>query len=128
MGLKIKVKDDVFIHFTPRKNLDSILKFDGLQKNPPGIQKRGIDAITAVSLKWGKYVPEVQTQGIKDRDIVAIIFKTLTKPKYGYVEEVVWGRDLKFNGKPKIVSFQQGINLLKKANTLKDEDEMVEYY
>lgn len=124
----MKLKDDVFIHFTLKKYLPSIEKFNGLMKSPPGIQKRGTDALFAVSLKWGWYVPDVQTRGIKGGEVVGIIFKTNDMPKYGYPEEVVWNGDLKFDGKIKVVSLAQGISLLKQKKEIEiDEDTVVSY-
>lgn len=48
----------------------------------------GDDTVCAISTQWGRHTPGVQHNRL-DEDAVAIVFKTPTKPEYGFAEEVV---------------------------------------
>lgn len=107
---------DRFVHFTTTKRAEQILADGKLLMNPP-YKKMGIHAVAAVSTIWGWYSPKVQTTHVKaepGEDVVAIVFKTSTKPEYGYVEEVIWHRDVQLQN-PKLVSFPRGASMLKRT-------------
>lgn len=129
----IKTTKDTFLHFTYKEYAEEIKKSKILMKNPPGIEKRGIDAVTAVSLTYGMYVPGVQITGLleksrrNNRPLVAIIFKTNTVPVDGHVEEIIWHEDVKITA-IKIINYKQGINILKHINSQIDVDELIHYY
>lgn len=122
----IDLQDDRFVHFTPTSRVDEILKSGKLLMRPP-YEKFGIDAVNAVSLRYGTFVPGVQTSHIKGDDTLsAIIFNTTAIPKYGYVEEVVWKTDVPLLN-PVIVSAQEAIGLLQNNSEKLEDDAMVIY-
>ncbi len=124
----IDVSKDRFIHFTPRSRAAQILKDGKLLMRPP-YKKMGIDAVNAVSLVWGQFVPGVQTSHTKldpGDDLVGIVFQTTTTPDYGFVEEVVWKRDVALRN-PKVVSFSQGKGLLSRAPVQIGDGDQVRY-
>ena len=126
--MKVKTTSDTFLHFTFKTRAKSIQSSSKLLMNPPGVKKRGIDAITAVSLTYGDYVPKVQTDGlIPKKEVVAIVFKTNTIPSYGYVEEIIWHNDVSIKSL-KVVSFSDGVRLLKQIKNTIEEDVMLSYY
>lgn len=108
---KMNVEDDEFIHFT---GLDSALKIkeDGvLELEPKGIKKFGAYSNFAISLKYGKYLPTVQTTHIKAPIIAAVVFKTNDIPYIGRPSEVAWEGDINLIN-PRIYTKDQGIELL----------------
>jgi hypothetical protein len=113
------VKNDRFVHFTPRARAKEIIQSGKLLMRPP-YKKFGIDAVTAVSLVWGAFVPAVQTTHSGDRDLVAVVFRTNAIPKIGYTEEVVWERDVPLK-KPRVVEAKRAITMLRRASSLKQE-------
>ena len=113
---------EVFVHFTPPERAEEIIRSGKLLMNPP-YKKFGIDAVSAISVVWGTFVPGVQTSHSKRNDLVAIVFKTRTPPEYGYPEEVIWKHDVTLV-RPKIVSFAKGKGMLKGRF---DEDGQVFY-
>lgn len=111
----IPTRKDKFVHFTTHARALQILASGKLLFNPPH-HKMGIDAVTAVSLVWGSYVPRVQTDHLKklDEPLVALIFQTTTRPDYGRLDEVVWESDVVLKN-PKVVSFEKGVAALQRA-------------
>lgn len=115
----VKLKDDSFVHFTTKERANEILNGGKILQDPP-YKKFGIDAVTAVSVNYGKYVPRVQMDHIpNNKDAVAIWFRTNTLPSYGYIEEVIWHEDVKLiDGK--IISKEQAISLLENNEDIED--------
>lgn len=120
------VNQDEFIHFTLASRAQQIVADGKLLMRPPH-KKFGIDAVSAVSIHWGKLVPGVQSTHIKatpDDPMVAIRFKTSTMPSYGYVEEVIWDRDVILKS-PKVISAAAGVALVRGAKPLGGQDQVV---
>lgn len=90
---QMDLAQDTFIHFTLPERVAEILKEGRLLHHPP-YPKFGGDAVYAISLTYGVFVPKVQTTRYKGAPLQAIRFKTTAIPKYGYVEEVVWEKDV----------------------------------
>lgn len=92
------VKDiatDKFYHFTSPENAQQIIKDKLLSWDKVGTgPNRGISAICAVSAVWGYYVKSVHVGSRPEESTVAVEFTTDDKPDYGYVEEVLWHRDV----------------------------------
>lgn len=121
---------DLFVHFTLKSRADQILDSGKLLMRPP-YPKFGADHVAAVSAVWGWYTPSVQTTHTKvppGDELVAIVFRTSTKPSpVNYVEEVVWNRDVALQN-ARIVSASQGASLIRKApEKLPDEQDGVTY-
>lgn len=93
------VRDDTFVHFTPQSRADQIVADNRLKMNPP-YPKFGIDSVNAVSLRYGKFKPNVQTTHTRttpDDPIVAVVFKTNVIPDgANFIEEVYWHEDVIF--------------------------------
>ena len=121
---EMDVSKDQFVHFTTFERARQIVDAGKLMMNPP-YAKFGGDAVYAVSAVWGDSVIGTQTTHIKGKNIVAIVFQTNTKPKYGFVEEVVWERDVILRN-PKIVTKNKGLSLIRGANSVTGDD-MVRY-
>jgi DNA topoisomerase-1 len=119
---EMKVSSDVFVHFTTQDRAEQIIASKKLMMRPPH-EKFGGDAIYAVSAVWGDFVPKVQTTHTKGGPLVAIVFKTSTKPDYGHPEEVVWHRDVSLKS-PKIVPVSRGVSMLRGAKTIADDDQV----
>jgi len=120
------VNQDEFIHFTTESRAQQIMADGKLLMHPP-YKKFGIDAVSAVSIHWGKLVPGVQSTHIKvtpDDPLVAIKFKTSTVPSYGYVEEVIWDRDVILKG-AKVIPAAAGVALIHGAKPLGGQDQVV---
>ena len=98
---EMKVSQDVFVHFTTQDRAEQIVASKKLMMRPP-YEKFGGDGIYAVSAVWGDFVPKTQTTHTKGGPLVAIVFKTSTKPDYGFVEEVVWRRDVSLKSGPRL--------------------------
>lgn len=110
----INVINDSFIHFTYRNRAEEIINNGKLLINPP-YDKFGIEGVQAVSVNYGEYIPSVQLthlQNNENNDIVGLHFKTNTVPDYGYVEEVIWKRNVNLIN-PTILSVEETIKLLK---------------
>ena len=121
---EMDVSKDRFVHFTTFDRARQIIEAGKLMMRPP-YDKFGGDAVYAVSAVWGDSVIGTQTTHIKGKNIVAIVFQTSTKPKYGFVEEVVWDRDVVLRN-PKVVTKSKGLSLIKGANSVTGDD-MVRY-
>jgi len=120
------IKDDEFIHFTQPERASQILKDGKLLINPP-YEKFGGSSINAISVVFGKSLPGVQTTHIESESIVAIIFKTNSIPKVGFVEEVSWDKDVNLIN-PKIISKEKAISILNNTpQTLEDDGSYVLY-
>ena len=119
------IKDDLFIHFTPKDRAEQIVESGKLLFNPP-YEKFGIEAIGAISAIWGEFVPGVQTTHIDGDDIVAVLFKTNSIPKYGYVEEVLWGNDVALIN-PQIISKEDAIKILRTNGSQVLESDRIRY-
>lgn len=115
---------DRFVHFTTRERAEKIIASGRLLMNPP-YKKSGIDAVNAVSVVWGWWVPRVQTTHLPPGELCGVLFTTDTPPEYGVVEEVVWKQDVHLK-RARIVSFEAGIAALKKTpeRLLDDSDEV----
>ena len=118
------ISKDRFVHFTTFDRAKQIIAAGKLMMRPP-YEKFGGDLVYAVSAIWGDSVIGTQTTHIKGKNIVAIVFQTSTKPKYGFVEEVVWDRDVVLRN-PKVVTKSKGLSLIKGANSVTGDD-MVKY-
>ncbi len=117
--VKVTIKEDSFLHFTTKQRAKEVLDSGKLLMNPP-YKKFGIDAITAVSVNHGKYVPRVQTTHIgDDEEIIAIWFTTDTKPSYGYIEEVIWHEDVNLIN-AKIITKEQAVKMLNSNDDVED--------
>jgi len=115
---------DRFVHFTTADRATQILETGKLLMRPP-YPKFGIDAVNAVSMVWGSFVPGVQTTHSKD-PLVAIVFQTSTVPKYGYPEEVVWDKDVTLRN-PKVIRASKAISMLKRTPEQIEDGDMVVY-
>lgn len=122
---KMNVEDDKFIHFAPKERLEQILETNTILMNPP-YKKFGIDAVTAVSLTYGDFVPDVQTSHSDSDSLGAIIFETKITPKIGYIEEVIWEEDVRLIN-PKLITFDKAVNLLRKTVNKIEEHDAVLY-
>jgi len=118
------ISKDRFVHFTTFDRAKQIVTAGKLMMRPP-YEKFGGDAVYAVSAVWGGSSLGVQTTHIKGKNIVAVVFQTSTKPKYGYIEEVVWDRDVVLRN-PKVIAKSEGLSLIKGANSVTGDD-MVRY-
>lgn len=109
---ELPLREDEFVHFTPAKRALEILKSGKLLMDPP-YKKFGTDAVSAVSLTYGTYLPGVQTTHIADDEgqIVAVKFKTDTLPQIGFVEEVSWQEDVNLID-PKVITHAKAKRLL----------------
>jgi hypothetical protein len=115
--------DDTFVHFTPIDRAREIIKGGKLLMDSP-YQKFGTDTVNAVSFTYGTHKPNVQTSHINlddGNELVGIVFKTDTMPKFGFPEEVVWKTDVNLIN-PKIVSVDEAISKLNKFTPDVDED------
>lgn len=115
---------DRFVHFTAPDRAEQILSMGKLLMRPP-YPKFGIDAVNAVSVVWGEFVPGVQTTHIKG-PLVAVLFQTNTMPKHGFQEEVIWDRDVVLRN-PKIIPANKAISMIKGAPESIGEDDYVTY-
>ncbi len=123
----MRVLDDMFIHFTPHSRAQEIIRSGKLLMNPP-YKKFGIDAVVAVSLHYGDLKPRVQLTHIdaKDEPIAAVVFQTPTLPKIGYVEEVIWDKDVDLVD-PMLVTAAEGEELLQNTPQKITGDDTVKY-
>ena len=124
------VRKDTFIHFTNEAMSEQILSSGKLLENPP-FSEVGIAGVQAVSLTYGIFSQSVVGERLQRRSKeyglpVGIVFKTSIPPNYGYVEEVIWERDVLLMD-ARIVSFEEGKTLLKKRPEDIDEDSQVIY-
>lgn len=114
---EMELRRDQFIHFTTSLRALKILASGKLEYDPPN-KLPGASGVHAVSTVWGAYVPEVQrfidrnVEG--EGDVVAVLFKTTTKPKIGFLEEVIWDRDVVLKNE-KVISAQQAVRLLQRT-------------
>ena len=122
------IRRDRFIHFTLVPRLNEIIQTKKLLMDPP-YKKFGIDAISAISLLYGKSVPGVQTthHNVKNEDeLGAIMFSTKTIPKYGVIEETVWETDVNII-MFKLLTTKQAKNKLTQNIMKLDDQDMVHY-
>jgi hypothetical protein len=112
---KMNVRDDEFIHFTPSSYALEILQTKKLLMDPPH-KKFGGDAVYAVSLVYGAATPGTQSSHIPADvgEIVAIRFKTDTKPRIGFIEEVSWERDVRLKS-VKLLPMNRAMAMLRKT-------------
>lgn len=123
---RMNVREDRFVHFTPSSRALEIARTKKLLMNPP-YKKFGIDAVAAVSLVYGKFVAGTQTTHIKtDEELVGIIFTTNAIPDVGYVEEVLWKRDVPLS-KVQIVPANRAISMLGSTPERIDGNDQVYY-
>lgn len=94
---EMDLRQDRFVHFTSSKRALEIMASGRLLHNPPD-KISIVEGVYAVSVVWGQYTPSVQTYIERQRsgegETVAILFRTSTKPKMGFPEEVDWDRDV----------------------------------
>lgn len=115
--MTLSVKQDKFVHFTPTNRVEQILKDGKLRLNyqPEFATAEGVYAI---SLTYGEHVPTVQyerlTKKYGESGVAALVFRTSTVPKVGFVEEVDWMEDVTLL-QPKVVSFKEGVRLINSA-------------
>lgn len=113
---EMDLDQDHFVHFTSSKRASEILASGKLLYHPP-YKKFGIDKIGAISLVWGAYAPGVQTthiQADKEGGLVAVMFKTDTKPGTSFPEEVLWDRDVVLK-QAKVLPVSMAVSLLQRA-------------
>jgi DNA-binding ferritin-like protein len=95
----INLSKDFFYHYTYANRVDDIIA-DGYLR-PNHIEDNdapGASGVYAISGVWGWDVYSVQMSGGKKsraKEMVALKFKTNTKPKRGFVEEIVWDKPVK---------------------------------
>lgn len=121
---RMDIQDDEFVHFTTLERAEQVIKTGRLLFKPPH-PKFGTDTVDAISIVYGQYVPETQTNHIKG-DVVAIRFKTSAIPDSGHAEEVKWMSDVKLLN-PSIISKEEAIHLLEKTPERIPEDGLVLY-
>lgn len=109
------VREDRFVHFTPSSRALGVLKDGKLKTNPP-YQQFGGSGVYAISLRYGAYVPGTQVTHIdqSEGEMTAIVFETTAVPERGYVEEVVWNRDVPLK-RAKIMPARQAIGMLSRT-------------
>ena len=123
--LKLRVQDDEFVHFTSKRRAEDILKSGKILMKPP-YAKFGPDAVYAVSLTFGRAIPGVQTshaQKYADEEggLVAIVFKTNTRPDFGQSEEVGWKQNVNIHS-ARIVPASSGLDMVRNSpDTVKDD-------
>lgn len=124
---RMRVGQDTFVHFTPLSRALEIAKRKKLLMKPP-YPKMGIDAVNAVSLTYGGYVPSVQTTHIKDRTdpIMAVVFQTSVPPQEGFIEEVTWKRDVPLKN-VKVIDASKAIAMLRRTPEQITGDDSVTY-
>jgi len=113
------VGKDYYYHYTYRDRAEEIIE-DGYLRPNFYKDQPGAVGVFAVSGSYGQEVTSLQVSGSRKEhmdNIVAIKFKTRTKPKYGYPEEVIWDKPVKII-KPEIVSFSKAVQDLKKNEDL----------
>ena len=111
---RMDVKEDLFVHFTPSSHALGIIKDGKLKVNPPYRQFGGA-GVYGVSLVYGSGTPSVQTTHIKtDEELVGIVFRTNAVPDIGFVEEVVWNRDVPLRS-AKLVPARQAFGMLSQS-------------
>ena len=102
---KMNLEDETFIHFTTKKKAEKIINDKKIKMELSEI----LEAVFAISATYGEYVPSVQIK--KNKDQVAVKFKTNTMPKVGFVEEVSWNNDVNITD-AEIISKNEAINIL----------------
>lgn len=113
---EMPIQKDTFVHFTLASRAKAIVEQGRLLMKPPH-PKFGIDAVNAISTVYGEFIPGVQLTHLRsiakrEKDsIVALVFKTNTKPQYGMAEEVVWKRDVALQG-ARIFPLAKGVSLI----------------
>jgi len=128
---KLPVSADRFVHFTTSRRADEILEAGRLLMNPP-YKKMGIDVVNGISTIYGAFVPGVQLSHVrstakKELDhVVALVFKTNTRPDYGRREEVVWTRDVVLKG-PRVLPLDKGASLIMGSPERIEDDDLVNY-
>lgn len=97
--------------------------------NPP-YERFGIAGVQAVSTNYGEFVPGVQLDHLRKNDglkrVVAIVFRTDTQPRHGYIEEIVWNTDVNLID-AKIISIKSAISLLNNRTTQFADDDILMY-
>lgn len=123
------VKDDTFIHFTNQKQAEEIVKSKKLLEHPP-YPKMGIEGVQAVSTVYGMFSQEVIGKHLEKRTeeygpIVGVRFKTSTIPEYGWIEEVIWKKDVNLKT-PEIISYSKAKSKLNNTpEQISDNDQVV---
>lgn len=116
--------DDAFVHFTYQDRAVEIVRSGKLMVNPPH-EGMGITGVQAVSVNHGQFVVGTQLSHLKNEngfaDVVAIVFRTDTMPKYGYTEEVIWNTDVNLTN-VKVVSVDAAIKYLGTGDILPEDD------
>lgn len=109
---EMPVEQDEFIHFTTSTRAEQIIT-EGKLSHKPLEDLFGPDTIDAVSLTYGEYIPNIQTNLLPQNEgqIVGIKFKTKKPPEIGYVEEVKWRGDVELI-EAKVVTLTDAIKLL----------------
>lgn len=116
---KMNLRKDKFIHFTTREKAEKILH-DGYLKSVDGT------SVFAVSYVWGYFREAVLPKNVDE--LVAIRFTTKTIPKYGFIEEVVWDKNVNLDNAT-IISYAMGRQLLQQSGskTFIKPDDRVDY-
>lgn len=115
-----ELSEDTFVHFTTPERAKQIIDEGKLLMNPP-YKKFGTDTVNAVSFIYGMHKPTVQHTHLGSDEVVGIVFKTDTMPKYGFPEEVVWKTDVNLIN-PKIVEHDVAASKLDNFTPDVDED------
>lgn len=107
---------DFFYHYTYADRVDEILEDGHLRPNHiMDSDSPGAQGVYAISGTWGWDVPSVQISGGKKKrikEMVALKFKTDTKPKAGFVVEVRWDKPVKIKG-AEVISISEARRQLK---------------
>jgi len=121
---QMNISEDRFVHFTTAERAEEIMNSGKLLMDSP-YEKFGIDAITAVSVVWGKPVHGVQVSHIEGEP-VAVLFSTSTIPQSGFVEEVIWKEDVILNN-AEVISVAHANSMLSQTADFIGEFDVVTY-
>lgn len=126
----VKLAEDSFLHFTYLNRAKEILASGKLLANPP-YDKFGISGVQAVSINHGMFLPGVQLTHLQKDDnedkIVAILFKTNTIPKIGFIEEIIWSGDVNLID-PQIVDMEAAIGMIRDLDDETVDDDIIIMY
>ena len=127
-GGKIYIMDiakEIFLHFTTKQHAPNILRDGTLRMIKT--ERPGILATCCVSTTYGEFIPSVQLNAQNPEDLVAIIFQTDTLPGgSNHADEVTWHGPIDMKN-PRVVSFQEGVSLLKNSPVKLEDDDYVAY-
>lgn len=125
-ALCMRVDRDRFVHFTTAQRALEIARDRKLKLYSP-YDPFGPRAVYAVSLVYGAAVPQVQLTHLpEDEPLAAIVFRTRAIPKIGFVEEVVWEKDVPIRDTT-LVPVSQALAMLKNTPETIGDQQWVRY-